>query len=62
MELYSYAVPKALAECEERAGIAFLMAASVFIMSVAAISREHPQHAAVAGRIKAVIDRFTNAK
>jgi len=61
MELYSYADPTALAECEERAEIAFLMAASVFMMSAAAVSREHYQHAAVAGRVKAVIDCITHA-
>lgn len=61
MELYSYAEPKALAECEERAEIAFLMASSVFMMSAAAVSREHRQHAAIAGRVKAVIDRVTQA-
>ena len=59
LELYSYAEPEALADCEQRAEIAFLMAASVFMMSAAAISREHRQHAAVAGRVKAVIDGFT---
>lgn len=61
MELYSYADPAALADCEERAGIAFLMAASIFMMSAAAVSREHRQHAYVAGCVKAVIDRFMKA-
>jgi len=62
MELYSYGDPKALAECEERSEIAFLMAASVFMMSAAAISREYPERVAIAGRVKAVIDQFTQAQ
>lgn len=59
MELYSYADPKVIAECEERAGVAFMMAASVFMMSAAAISREFPQNIAIAGRVQEVLDEFT---
>ena len=62
MEIYSYAKPEALQKCEQYAEIAFLMAASVFMMSAAALSRENPMHSGVAPRVKKVIDRFTSGR
>jgi len=58
MDMLSYANPKALEECEERAGLAFMMAASVFMMSAAAVAREHRQHLSVAPRIYDIVKRF----
>ena len=62
MEIYSYAKPEALQKCEQYAEIAFLMAASVFMMSAAALSRENPLHSGIAPRVKKVIDRFTSGR
>lgn len=59
MDMVSYSKPEALEECEERAGLAFLMAASVFMMSAAAVAREHRQHLSIAPRVYNVVKRFT---
>jgi hypothetical protein len=64
IDMLSYSGPEALQECEERAGLAFLMTASVFMMAAAAVAREHLQHQPVAPRVYDIIKRFTasNAK
>ncbi len=57
-DMYSYSKPEALEKCREDAGLAFLMAASIFMFTAAAVSREFPVHGALASRTKAVVDRF----
>jgi len=62
MDMGTYSQPEALKECEERAGLAFMMAASVFMMSAAAVAREHPQHLSIAPRVLEIINRFIEAE
>lgn len=59
MDMLSYSEPEALDECKERAALSFLMAASVFMMSAAAVAREHRQHLSIAPRVYDVVRRFT---
>jgi len=51
--MYSYSKPEALEKCRADAGVAFLMAASVFMFTAMAVSREFPSHGALASRTKA---------
>jgi len=58
MEMFGYSEPRALEECEHEAEIVFLMTASVFMLTAAAVSREFSEAGQVAGMVKQVIDEF----
>lgn len=58
MEMFGYSEPKALQECESEAEIVFLMTASVFMLTAAAVSREFAETGQTAGMVKQVIDEF----
>ena len=55
---HTYSRPEALDGCKERAELAFMMTASVFMFTALAVSREFPVHGQLVGRTKAV-DRFS---
>lgn len=57
-EMSTYAMPGALATCRDRAELAFLMAAGVFMSTALAVSREFPEHGQAAALTKDVMDRF----
>lgn len=59
LDLYTYSKPEALDGCKERAELAFMMTASVFMFTALAVSREFPVHGQLVARTKAVIDRFS---
>jgi hypothetical protein len=58
MEMAGYSEPKALAECEGDVEVAFMMVASVFMLTAAAISREQPEFAPIGAKVSSVIKRF----
>jgi hypothetical protein len=62
MEMFGYSEPTALKECENEAGVAFLMAASVFMLTAAAISREHKEFASIAPKVNRIIKGFAAAE
>jgi hypothetical protein len=53
-----YSQPMALKECENDAEVVFLMAASVFMCTAAALSREHSQLTFIAAKVNRVIQQF----
>ena len=57
-DMGSYSKPEALEKCEKYAALAFMMAASVFMFTAFAVSREFPVHGSLGARTKAVLDRF----
>ena len=57
-DMQTYSKPEALDKCREKAGVAFMMAASVFMFTALAVSREFPTHGALAGQTKEIVDRF----
>jgi hypothetical protein len=57
-EMSTYAMSDAPSTCRERAELAFLMAASVFMFTALAVSREFPEHGQAAALTKSVMDRF----
>lgn len=60
--MYSYHHPSALEKCREHAGLAFMMAASAFMFTAMAVSREFPEVGALATRTRAVLDRFSDSE
>jgi predicted GNAT superfamily acetyltransferase len=58
MEMMGYSEPRALEDCEREAEVAFLMTATVFMLTAAAVSKEYVELRPVAGRVKNLIDRF----
>lgn len=58
MEMFGYSEPEALEGCESEAEIVFLMTASVFMLTAAAVSREFAEAGETAGMVKQVIDEF----
>jgi hypothetical protein len=58
MEMAEYSQPGALRECESEAEVAFMMTASVFMLTAAAVSREHKEFAHIGARVNHVIKRF----
>jgi hypothetical protein len=62
MEMFGYSEPAALQECEQQVEIVFLLAATVFMLTAMAVSREHPQAGIIAGKVKDVIDRFLSSE
>ncbi len=61
MEMVGYSEPRALEDCEREAEIVFLMAATVFMLTAMAVSREFTDLGTVAGKVKQVIDQFISA-
>lgn len=62
MEMFGYSEPTALQECENEAEVAFMMAASVFMLTAAAISRERQEFASIAPKVNRVIKDFAAAE
>jgi hypothetical protein len=58
IEMAGYSQPMALKECENDAEVVFLMAASVFMCTAAALSREHSQLTFIAAKVNRVIQQF----
>lgn len=58
MEMAGYSDPRAIQECENDMEIVFMMTASVFMLTVMAVSREHPAHAPIAAEVNSIIKRF----
>jgi hypothetical protein len=50
--------PKALRECRERAVPVFQMTARVFKFTATAVSREFPDHGAIAAKVEAILNRL----
>lgn len=57
-EMTAYATSAALTTCHERAELAFLMSAGVFMCTALAVAREFPEHGQAAALTKSLIDRF----
>lgn len=58
MEMAEYSQPKALQECENEAAVAFMMTASVFMLTAAAVSREHKEFAPLAIKVNRIVKQF----
>jgi len=58
MEMAEYSEPKALESCEQKAGIVFLMTATVFMLTCMVVSKEHPEAGEVAGEVHRVLRTF----
>ena len=61
MEMAEYSEPKAIESCEEKAGIVFLMTATVFMLTCIVVSREHPAAAETAGQVHQILRKFIDA-
>ena len=57
-EMRSFGHPEAVQDCHERAGVAFMMGASMLLFTAMAVSREFPEYGALGGKVKAVLDAF----
>lgn len=60
LEMANFSQPSALAECESNVEIVTLLSATVFMLTAAAISREHPEFNEIAPRVNSIIKRFLN--
>lgn len=58
MEMLTYSRPEALENCEEDAGLVFVMTASAFAFSAMAMSREFPSCSGIATEVLDCIKRF----
>jgi hypothetical protein len=58
MEMAGYSERKALVECENDVEVAFMMAASVFMLTAAAVSREHSEFMPIGAKVNRVIKQF----
>lgn len=58
MEMAGYSEPKALVECESDVEVAFMMVASVFMLTAAAVSIEQPEFAPIGAKVSRVIKQF----
>lgn len=58
LEMENFSQPSAISECESNVEIVMLMAASVFMLTAAAISREHPEYGEIAPKVNSIIKRF----
>ncbi len=58
LEMAGYSAPQALSECENDAAVVFLMTASVFMCTAAAVSREHPAVTSISAKVNRVIQQF----
>jgi hypothetical protein len=61
MEMADFSSPKALEECSAKAEVAFLMCASVFMLTAVAVSRERAECREVAAKVRAVLRDFLEA-
>jgi hypothetical protein len=61
MEMFGYSEPEALEDCEREAEVVFLMAATVFMLTAMAVSREFGEAGPIAGKVKQVIDEFISS-
>jgi hypothetical protein len=58
LEMAGYSEPQALSECEKDAAVVFLMTASVFMCTAAAVSREHSALTSINSKVNRVIQQF----
>ena len=58
LEMENFSQPSAIAECENNVEVAMLMTATVFMLTAAAISREHPEFGNIAPKVNSIIQRF----
>lgn len=62
LEMFGYAEPKALAECERDAGVVVMMNATLFMLTAVAVAFSKGEKIApVAGKVRDVLRRFSNA-
>jgi hypothetical protein len=58
MEMADYSEPKVLADCEAEVEVVFMMVASVFMLSAAAVSREQPEFSVIAANVSRILKEF----
>ena len=59
LQMKRFGLPEAVHDCRKHAEIAFMMSASMLMFVAMAVSREFAEHAALAGKVKVVLDTFT---
>jgi len=58
LEMAKFSEKSALEECESNVAVVAMLTASVYMLTAAVVSREFPEHASVAPRVNAIIQRF----
>lgn len=58
LEMVKFAEPSALQECEHEAEIVVALSASAFMLTAAAVAREHPEHQHVAQSVYKIVRRM----
>jgi len=61
LEMAEFAQPHVLEECHSNAEVVVLMSASVYMLTAAAVAREHPEVGDVPAKVKAVLEPLRSA-